>query len=475
MASGRPTAAGIASALATGIAALLLLDSMSGRETAGIRLAEAVLSAASLALAGALLRAGFSRADGERPLDVALSILIVLCPMWGLHSIPFVLRAHLGLRHPLALAGMAAVFGLPALAAWRLARPAAPPAAPMLRNLILSAAVVAFTFGAAETAVRVAGLDPLGRTSTRKPIGDRVFIRQEKPPPAVLMRPGAAFGHRYPSNERGYFDSENSIHYRTNGAGFRGDEFTVAKPAGTLRIAILGDSFGFGEGVKEEDIAASRLGPLLEKIAGCRVQVYNFSVPSYDTADEAALLGTTVLGYAPDLIVVWYFLNDVEGNETMQYLGAGSETFFFPVASRISALARLAAGRLDAAVREDRMIRKFHESYRDSAPGWKEVTSSLRRISSLAAGRGIPVVLFVHPVLYHLDSGYPFLDLHRRVVEAARREGMSAFDLVEAFPGHSGPDLWVHPIDQHPNEVAQRLAAGAAARDIAGVLPACTP
>jgi hypothetical protein len=37
---------------------------------------------------------------------------------------------------------------------------------------------------------------------------------------------------------------------------------------------------------------------------------------------------------------------------------------------------------------------------------------------------------------------------------------MPVHDLLPAFGGHQDHQLWVHPTDHHPNEIAHDLAAG---------------
>ena len=91
-----------------------------------------------------------------------------------------------------------------------------------------------------------------------------------------------------------------------------------------------------------------------------------------------------------------------------------------------------------------------------------------------ARAKEIPILLFSHPQLYQLQQ-YPLEDLHRLVVTAAQQAGYQAFPLAPAFAGHENENetLTVHESDQHPNEIAHRLAANYAADKIAPLLPPC--
>src|SRR5947207_2436858 len=66
----------------------------------------------------------------------------------------------------------------------------------------------------------------------------------------------------YDENPRGYFGSENEVDHTVNSMGFRGKEFplearnkvwTGEKGQGVFRLVFLGDSWTFGEGVKDGD------------------------------------------------------------------------------------------------------------------------------------------------------------------------------------------------------------------------------
>ena len=60
-----------------------------------------------------------------------------------------------------------------------------------------------------------------------------------------------------------------------------------------------------------------------------------------------------------------------------------------------------------------------------------------------------------------LTDGYAFGPIHETVRSHAEQLSIPVLDLLPVFSGFSGPELWVHPNDQHPNEVAHERAAEA--------------
>jgi len=52
------------------------------------------------------------------------------------------------------------------------------------------------------------------------------------------------------------------------------------------------------------------------------------------------------------------------------------------------------------------------------------------------------------------------------VTSTCEAEQIPVLDLRETFRSFHGPELWVHPTDQHPNEQAHKLAAEAIAQKI---------
>jgi hypothetical protein len=92
----------------------------------------------------------------------------------------------------------------------------------------------------------------------------------------------------------------------------------VAKPAGTYRIAVLGDSYAEAMQVDLERTFWSLLPKRLESCGfagGKRVETLNFGVSGYGTSNELLTLRTRVWPYSPDMVLLAFFPgNDVRNN-----------------------------------------------------------------------------------------------------------------------------------------------------------------
>jgi hypothetical protein len=99
---------------------------------------------------------------------------------------------------------------------------------------------------------------------------------------------------------------------RINSCGMRGPERKIAKADHVYRIALLGDSFAFGWGVKEEAAFASVLERVLQGYVGdaLHIEVLNFGVPGYSTFQQVASFEEKGLDFQPDLVLVYFIDND---------------------------------------------------------------------------------------------------------------------------------------------------------------------
>jgi hypothetical protein len=120
-----------------------------------------------------------------------------------------------------------------------------------------------------------------------------------------------ARGQRLGTNYDGWFAG---VPAKTNALGFRSTRVdTLEKGPNTFRILVLGDSVTFGHGAVHD--YPSLLETELKKWRGdVDWQVWNLGVPGYNTSQELAYLREVGPLYAPDLVIVGFYINDIIGN-----------------------------------------------------------------------------------------------------------------------------------------------------------------
>ncbi len=131
-------------------------------------------------------------------------------------------------------------------------------------------------------------------------------------------QPDLILGSRLKPNYTGWNTKEGTVFYRTNHAGFRDREHAEAKPANTVRIAVLGDSYCEAVQVELEDTfwaVCERELNACEPLADKQIEVLNSGVSGYGTAQELLTLRHHLWQYDPDIIVLAFLTgNDIRNN-----------------------------------------------------------------------------------------------------------------------------------------------------------------
>jgi hypothetical protein len=116
----------------------------------------------------------------------------------------------------------------------------------------------------------------------------------------------------------GHYQREGESYVRINSDGQRDREHTKIKPPDTVRIAVLGDSFAEAMHVPMEQTFWSLMERKLEEcnaFPGKHVEVMNFGVSGYGTAQELMTFRQKVWGYSPDIVVLAFTTyNDIYDN-----------------------------------------------------------------------------------------------------------------------------------------------------------------
>ncbi len=96
-----------------------------------------------------------------------------------------------------------------------------------------------------------------------------------------------------------------------NEHGVRERSFSLQKAANTYRVALIGDSFTFGNGLPAEE----RYSDLMEKWLPDRIEVLNFAIAGNNTPHHLEMLRSRVLAAHPDFVLLQWFVNDIEGDD----------------------------------------------------------------------------------------------------------------------------------------------------------------
>ncbi len=286
-------------------------------------------------------------------------------------------------------------------------------------------------------------------------------IRSTSTIPGVryMLRANAKVTHQFPSNPRGYFDPGATLTYQTNSLGFRGPETSRSKPVGVFRVLGLGDSFTFGTGVRHEDTFLAVLEKHLEGSAGGRTfEVLNLGVMGYNTVTEVALLSHLGIKYDPDVVIICFFLNDAQGGATHSLFNVGLSGEGSFLLERYSVLVDRIAWTLQRRQQASQLVESYKRSFQPEALGWIMARQALDKAAILADRKGFELILMIFPVLWDLSSNYPFKEVHDIVASFATERSIPVLDLLPEFAGFHGPELWVHPTNQHPNERAHEIA-----------------
>lgn len=260
-------------------------------------------------------------------------------------------------------------------------------------------------------------------------------------------------------------------HHRLNQLGLRGPEIRVPKPHGTQRVLVLGDSFTYGLGIDNEKLPFPAV---LERHLNAantgdtrRYEVVNGGLPGSLTGQWLGLWRRVADEVDPDVVLAVFFLRDGTRDTTVSQI---FDVIRAEIAERNAASSLYAASYLYRWVRDlqdrERAAEAYTQTLLDGYFGgteetaqWEKAQRHLLLLRQLAEARGAVFGLVVFPVLVELDAGYPFRPISDLLMRFAVENGIPALDLLPAFEGNEAPDLWVSPLDQHPNRRGHAIAA----------------
>lgn len=301
--------------------------------------------------------------------------------------------------------------------------------------------------------------------------------------------------HHFKSNYRSYFRQEvlddGEIiyvipHHRPVSLNYE----SSILPKNAELIFAFGDSFTAGAGVAPPDAWPKQLETMVQ-IDGMAYYISNYGIPGFNIREVHDLMQQK-LGKAkpPSLVVYGLVLNDPMyfPNEKGVFLdisnidlkGESKQELFNFIFWRTHAydlrrhrvlqwfyrrsfIARYFISQWEIASTAKRSIKYYHHLFDESvnAKGTQEFYLHLDQMKQLVENKGSKLLVMIFPLFYRNHANYPFSDIHQKIESRLKEKNIEVLDLLPFYRTISDRQLWVHPTDQHPNNLAHQIAAKA--------------
>jgi GDSL-like Lipase/Acylhydrolase family len=243
------------------------------------------------------------------------------------------------------------------------------------------------------------------------------------------------------------------LEWRTNSQGMRDREYSLKKPPGTFRVALVGDSIGAGWGVNAEDRFESILEESWDAHArassGARVEILNCAVPGHAPGQRWYHFGLLGWSMEPDLLIYESTAADVGWDERrLRFLLARGLAWDSPIYRAV-----LESSGVEPFKSPDQYKRALQPRH------WEVLSGVYRSMTADCRARGVPIFWVLVPRIGRRGDAAN----KARLIETARSAKFSGvIDLTDAFDGLDPNRLAVDRDDFHPNalghaRLAQRL------------------
>jgi hypothetical protein len=297
--------------------------------------------------------------------------------------------------------------------------------------------------------------------------------------PLLEIRANRARGYEMVP-DRDHFTYFEPVH--VNHLGLRGPDLPEKTPE-EFRVLCLGDSTTFGQGVSEEETIPALLQADLAdagRTAGRTIRAVNGGLRGYATIHELALLRELGPAIRPDLVVLLWYVNDLERPDPVKSAQEleRSGPVVLDTRSRMDGF-DVWEWRGRQILRSSALLMKLHDIWM-SKPAAPLDDDSIRGglaffdqdlDAFLALGKELGFGFVVAPIPYRsaLRGDSPFDLLVQRIGEHARAHGIEVVDLLPALRAKfaKDPERAILPYDGHYTGAANRAMTRALAKALA--------
>jgi len=275
---------------------------------------------------------------------------------------------------------------------------------------------------------------------------DQPLVWQPDPKLGWWQRPGATMRWR----------EEGNGLVQINSAGMRDVERTTAKPAGTFRIAIFGDSMTESVQVNLDQTFAQLLEARLRS-RGLKVEVLNFGVNGYSPLQDYLVYQQIGKTFSPDLVIHAVFLdNDIADGDPSLSAGQVGAPFVPPGTGPDLAVdySRAETSYNDYHRQPIYFVRQVSALYRMvSAFRWQRINRSRSQAATAAAGGGIPkrYLVYADPLAPKWEQAWETFGRIEHAFATDVRASGSAFAILSVPAGQVvQPDIWAQILKDFP-------------------------
>lgn len=361
---------------------------------------------------------------------------------------------------------------------------------------------------------RLANLLLLGCSSFAAALAAELVLRFACPQPldAAYVWPDGTLRH-LPSFRYTYTRAGFSNEVRYNALGLRGPDPAPVKTPGTLRLAVLGDSFVEGKQVGEKEVFTA----VLERLAaaeGRRLEVINAGVGGYGTADELLLWERAVAALRADLVLAAFFPNDVRNNvertwfdlregrvvqvaepprprvrwlyEAQKFLVSRLHLAYLVKNAALTLSGTAPDRRTEAAaVPHGKLVEEEDVYLVDPPPrlarGWPLTFALLAELARRVEASGARYAVVLVPDRYQVDAAlwrqhaerlgldpaaFDLEQPQRRFAEWSSETGIPVIDLLPELRRRNRDNSFYHLLDAHWNAAGHQVAAEALLREL---------
>ena len=243
------------------------------------------------------------------------------------------------------------------------------------------------------------------------------------------------------------------VELKTNSAGLRDKEYSVPKPEGILRIAVIGDSFVLADGVEIEETFHSLLEEKSNKEQGdITYQFINFGVSAYNLRQYLEVMRYKAKGYDPDLILVGFCpRNDQYIPEEQKYRDVPKTYSFFhyySIQALIDVLKRGTYYDDDIYYMEKELARNQPFSEKQK----RYMIQVFSEMNDFSKQNNVPIIIVYLDIFYNEKFAN---ELEKIVL----KNNLYFVNASLPFKGQDFHEYIIYPVDSHPNGKAHRLFA----------------